>query len=32
MNAPTAMEVPVNFTDAAARKVRDLIDKKATPH
>jgi iron-sulfur cluster insertion protein len=31
MNAPTAMEVPVNFTDAAARKVRDLIDEEGNP-
>ena len=28
MNAPTEMEAPLNFTDAAARKVRDLIDEE----
>jgi len=31
MNAPTAMEAPLNFTDAAARKVRDLIDEEGNP-
>jgi iron-sulfur cluster insertion protein len=31
MNAPMAMEVPLNFTDAAARKVRDLIDEEGNP-
>ena len=31
MNAPTAMETPLNFTDAAARKVRDLIDEEGNP-
>jgi iron-sulfur cluster insertion protein len=28
MNAPTEMETPLIFTDAAARKVRDLIDEE----
>ncbi len=31
MNAPTAMKVPLLFTDAAARKVRDLIDEEGNP-
>lgn len=31
MNAPIAMEAPLNFTDAAARKVRDLIDEEGNP-
>jgi iron-sulfur cluster insertion protein len=31
MNAPTAMEAPLHFTDAAARKVRDLIDEEGNP-
>lgn len=30
MNAPT-MEAPLHFTDAAARKVRDLIDEEGNP-
>ncbi|MET1082471.1 MAG: iron-sulfur cluster insertion protein ErpA [Burkholderiales bacterium] len=28
MNAPTEMESPLVFSDAAARKVRDLIDEE----
>lgn len=28
MNAPFEMETPLVFTDAAARKVRDLIDEE----
>ena len=28
MNAPTEMETPLIFTDAAAQKVRDLIDEE----
>jgi iron-sulfur cluster insertion protein len=31
MNAPIAMEAPLVFTDAAARKVRDLIDEEGNP-
>jgi iron-sulfur cluster insertion protein len=31
MNAPIAMESPLVFTDAAARKVRDLIDEEGNP-
>jgi len=31
MDAPIAMETPIVFTDAAARKVRDLIDEEGNP-
>lgn len=31
MNAPGAMDTPLHFTDAAARKVRDLIDEEGNP-
>lgn len=31
MNAPTEMPVPINFTDSAASKVKELIQEEGNP-